>query len=92
MKGIAVAADADAADADSDANINLPACGLLGTNVLRNQFQSCVQVLFPFHLVNMILWDFGIAELFPINSLGKSKIYHRVVGSEVHPDVSPSFL
>ena len=56
MKGVAVAtdADADADDADSDDNINLPACGLLGTNVLRNQFQSCVQVLFPSHLVNMI--------------------------------------
>jgi len=43
----------------------LPAGGLLGSKVLRNQFQSCIQVLFS---------------------------SHRVVGSEVHPNVRPSFL
>ena len=37
-------------DADADADINLPACRLLATKVLRNQLQSCIQVPFSSHL------------------------------------------
>ena len=81
-------ADAGGDDDDVDAagDINLPAGGILPTKVLRNQLQSCIQVIFSSHLCLNITFSLKniIEEII--------KIYHRVVGSEVHPNVWPSFL